>query len=191
MCMCTVQVQARLANKLYFSATCFSVLPIFFWPRKTQLFLEGSYKLQNRLTSNHCGAYIHACPTRFLAQKTSDILGKRWPNKHSFLLVYLCTNLQSFYSYLLGGKLRKLARQNSDLSEQKGARLALTYPRYKTFPHVLETSALFVCSLPTGRRWDICDIELPRSTPARCSRTRWRGARCERRLACAGFPRPL
>ena len=134
MCMCTVQVQARLANKLYFSATCFSVLPIFFWPRKSQLFLEGSYKLQNRLTSNHCGAYIHACPARFLAQKTSDILGKR--NK---LLACVCTKFLFLFTSCENSLVRFL-------SEQKGARLALHTRGTKPFPMY---SKLQLCSFPS------------------------------------------
>ena len=155
-------------------------MPIFFWPRKSQLFLEGSYKLQNRLTSNHCGAYIHACPTRFLAQKTSDILGKR--NIASCLCTSVCTNLQSFYSYLLGGKLRKVARLNSEIS-LNSFHLALTYRGTKPFPMY---SKLQLCSfVPFQRDCDgtFVTLNCPRSPPARCSRE----AACVRGLSPAAL----
>ena len=46
---------------------------------------------------------LHACPTRFLTQKTFVILKKRWPNKKLLLARRACSLLFSIGGALISG----------------------------------------------------------------------------------------
>ena len=70
-----------------------------FWPRRANIW--RGYNLKTDLPVSILG-HIQACPTRFLAHKTSVMLKKRWAQKKLFVrrLATICMYVHSTYTYM-------------------------------------------------------------------------------------------